>query len=164
LCYSAVLGEFGSGTTCRREYARFVQAGIAEPAGSPFAGAIGGLLIGSAAFADRMKKLLDERPRDEAVPQLKALQRRPPLAEIAAAAAAHFHSDAKRWMTGRRNDDLGRVVAAFLGRRFGYSAAEVAQALGYKSHGSVRNALARVESGGKELQGVLVQLEAGLRY
>jgi putative transposase len=164
LCYSTVLGEFGGETTCRREYARFVQAGMAEPARSPFADAIGGLLVGSVAFVDRMKKLLGERPRDEAVPQLKALRQRPSLAEITAAAATHFGSDPKRWTSGRRNDDLGRAVAALLGRRFGYSAAEVAQALGYKSHGSVRNALARVESGRKELQGALRELEVRLGY
>ena len=45
-------------------------------------------------------------------------------------------------------------MAAYLARRrFGYAAAEVAHALGYRSHGSVRNALARVESGGQKLQG-----------
>lgn len=32
-------------------------------------------------------------------------------------------------------------------RRFGYSAREVAEALRYRSHGSVRNALARIETG-----------------
>ena len=74
--------------------------------------------------------------------------------------AAHFGSDPSRWTAGRRSDDISRAVAAYLGRHFGHSAAEVAQALGYRSHGSVRNALARVESAGKDVQNTLTKLEA----
>jgi hypothetical protein len=110
-----------------------------------------------------VRKLVDDRPPDKAVPQLKSLRHRPQLAEIAAVVAAYFGSDPTCWTTGRRSDDAGRAVASYLGRRFGYAATEVAQALGYRSHGSVRNALARVESGGQELQDALAKLDRKLR-
>jgi REP element-mobilizing transposase RayT len=159
VCYSAVLGEFGTDVANRRAYARFVQAGIGEPVRSPFADAVAGLLVGSAAFLERMKKLLAKRPPDRAMPQLKTLRRRPSLAKIAAVVAAHFGSDPTHWTVGRRSDDISRAVAAYLGRHFGHSAGEVAKALGYRSHGSVRNALARVESAGREIQNTLTKLE-----
>jgi hypothetical protein len=164
VCYSAVLGEFGRGTARRREYARFVRAGINDPVRSPFADAPGGLLVGSAGFVERMKKLLDDRPPDQAVPQLKLLRHRPTLAEVIAAVAAHFGIDPACWTTGRRSDDASRAVAASLARRCGYAATEIARALGYRSHGSVRNALARVESGGTELEKTIARIAATFHY
>ena len=161
--YSAVLGEFGRGDAGRRAYARFVHAGMSEPPRSPFSEAMGGLLLGSVGFVERVRKLLDDRPLDTAVPQLKALRHRPSLEKIVAVVATHFGGDQTRWTTGRRSDDAGRAVAACLGRRFGYAATEVAQALGYRSHGSVRNALTRVESGSQELQESLAKLDKKFR-
>ncbi len=158
-----MLGEFGRGDAGRRAYVRFVHAGMEEPPPSPFAGAKGGLLVGSAQFVERMRKLLGDRPADAAVPQLKRLRRRPPLAKIAGVTAKHFGSDPASWTIGRRCDDAGRTVAAYLARRrFGYSAAEVAHALGYRSHGSVRNALLRVEAGGRKMQNAIANLEGKL--
>ena len=157
--YAAVLGEFGRGNACRRAYARFVHAGMGEPARSPFADATGGLLLGSAGFVERMRKLLDGRPADMAVPQLKRLRRQPSLAEIAAVVAKHFGCDPGCWTAGRRSNDAGRAVAAYLARRrFGYSAGEVADAMGYRSHGSVRTALLRVAAGGRKVQDVVEKL------
>ena len=158
ITYASVLGEFGPGNAGRRGYARFVHAAMDQPPWSPFADAAGGLLLGSSDFVDRMRKLLDERPPDKAMPQLTALRPRPSLAKIAAVVAAHFGDDQSCWTNGRRSDDAGRAVAACLGRRFGYAATEVAQALGYRSHGSVRNALARVEAGGQVLRDLVAKL------
>ena len=102
--------------------------------------------MGSAAFVEHIQHLLEDRPADGSQPQLVQLRRRPSLEEIAEAVAAHFGRDAAKWSPGTRSDDAGRAVAAYLARRrFGYSAREVAAALGYRSHGSVRNALARIE-------------------
>jgi hypothetical protein len=94
---------------------------------------------------------------------LTGLRHRPSLAEIAAVVTTHFGSDPTCWTAGRRSDDASRAVAAYLGRRFGYAATEVARSLGYRSHGSVRNALARVESGGKEMQRAVAKLYDKLR-
>ena len=158
--YGRVLGEFGrTEGESRRAYARFVRAGLAEPKKSPFADAVGGLLLGSAEFVARIQKLLKSRPADKALPQLEKLRPRPPLERIARAVAGHFGRDAAAWSAGTRSDDASRAVAAYLARRrFGYSAQEVAAWLGYSSHGSVRNALARVESGGTHLLGVVEEL------
>jgi len=70
-----------------------------------------------------------------------------PLAVICVAAAIQFGREVDSWAVGTRSDDASRAVAAYLAhRRLGYAACEVAGALGYRSHGSVCNALARVES------------------
>ena len=129
--YAAVLGEFGRGDAARRAYAQFVRAGLAEPPASPFAKAVGGLLVGSSRFVERMRKLIDDRPADAAVPQLNVLRHRPAIEEIVTVVAAHFGSDPSLWTAGRRSDDAGRAAAAYLGRRFGHGAGEVAKALGY---------------------------------
>ncbi len=53
----------------------------------------------------------------------------------------------------RRVDDGSRAVAAQLARRlFGYRASEVAAALGYRGHGGVHTAVARVETGSPQLR------------
>ena len=54
--------------------------------------------------------------------------------------------DRNAWRPGRRSDSTGRAVAAFLARRqLGYSATEVATALRYKSHSSVRRDVERIK-------------------
>jgi putative transposase len=158
--YGRVLGEFGAGDIARRQYGRFLDAGIAKPPSSPFADAMGGLLVGSQRFVERLQDLIAKR-RDEAeLPQLKRLRRRPAIAQIAAATAEQLGGDPALWRPGSRSDDLGRAAAAYLARRrFGYAAAEVAEALGYRSHGSVRNALARVEASSVDTQKRLIKIE-----
>ncbi|MBN1590064.1 MAG: transposase [Pirellulales bacterium] len=160
VCHARVLAEFGrNATTARRAYARFVRAGVDEPPPSPWAGALGGLLVGSEAFIAKMRHLLSDRPSDEALPQLGCLKPRPSLAIIAEAVAAHFGDDASRWQPGRRVDDASRAVAAYLARRrFGYSASDVAQSLGYKSHGGVHNALTRIETGSTTLKNTVEKI------
>jgi REP element-mobilizing transposase RayT len=158
--YGRVLAEFGrSEADARRAYTRFVQAGLDEPKKSPFANAVGGLLLGSAEFVARIQERLKSRPVDKALPELEKLRERPSLRRIATAVAGHFDRDVASWSAGTRSDDASRAVAAYLARRrFGYRAAEVADWLGYSGHGSVRNALARVESGGKDLLDVVEKL------
>jgi REP element-mobilizing transposase RayT len=162
--YARVLGEFGrEAAEARRAYARFLRAGVVEPPPSPFAAAVGGLVLGSQRFVERVKGRVGSRPADAALPQLAPLRRRPPLEQIAAVAAAHFGQDAATWTPGSRCDDLGRAVAAYLARRcFGYSGKQVAEALGYRSHGGVCGALARVQAGGEALKRKAAELAATL--
>ena len=90
--------------------------------------------------------MIDGRPADKALPQLANLRARPSLEAICAAVARYFGRAADSWAAGTRSDDASLAVAACLARRrFGYRVCEVAAALGYRSHGSVRNALARVD-------------------
>ena len=77
--------------------------------------------------------------------------------------AAQFGRDPAGWTEGTRSDDPSRAAAAYLARRrFGYAAREVAEALGYRSHGGVRNALARIEAAGPRLHVALEALERQL--
>ena len=154
MTYAGVLGQFDCrGTAARRAYARFVRAGIDEPPVSPFAGALGGLLIGSERFVTRMRGLLRERPNDGALPELAALKPRPALEKIVETVAAHFGHDASTWQPGRRVDDASRAVAAYLARRrFRYAAGEVAASLGYRGHGGLHSAVARVDRGSDTLK------------
>ncbi len=146
--YGRVLGEFGQDTlAARRAYARFVRSGVAEPPRSPFAAAVRGLVLGSQRFVERVQGLVEQRSPDAALPQLASFRCRPSLEQIATTVAAHFGRDAGAWTPGTRSDDAGRAVAAYLARRrFGYPVKQVAEALGYRSHGGVRGALARVEA------------------
>ena len=75
----------------------------------------------------------------------------------------HFGTDADKWQPGSRHDDASRAVAAYLARReFGYPPKDIAQTLGYRSHGSVRNAMLRVEANNDLLQHDVRKLKATL--
>jgi len=66
---------------------------------------------------------------------------------------------ARAGVGARRIDDAGRALAACLaGRRFGYSAGQVAAAPGCRSHGGVTNAIARIESAGPAIKGTAEKL------
>jgi len=148
--YDRVLAEFGCDRgSARRAYSHFVRAGVDDPPPSPFAKAVGGLLLGSVAFVTRMRRMLRGRPDDAALPQLKLLRPRPELMRIVEEVARHFGHDPADWRSGRRVDDASRALAAYLARRrFGYAAGQVAALLGYRSHSGVSNAIARIESAG----------------
>ena len=152
--YDAVLSEFDRDpSAARRAYARFVRAGVEQPPRSPFAEAVGGLLLGSEKFVARMRRLVSDQPPDAGLPELRQLRSRPSLCRIAEEVAGHFGHDSADWQPGRRVDDASRAMAAYLARRrFGYSAREVAAALGYRGHGGVAGAVARIESAGPAIQ------------
>jgi len=164
ITYGRVLGEFGrTGSQSRRSYGRFLRAALdAEPA-SPFDRAVRGLLLGSGGFVDRVRRLLDEKPEDPEVPDLAHLRSRPTIGAIVAAVAEQFQVDPADWARGRRSNDAGRAVAAYLARRrFGYPARAVAAALGYRDHGGVGGAVRRVERGTTQLQQTARRLEGKL--
>jgi hypothetical protein len=163
VCYARVLGEFGRGEQARRSYGRFLRAGLEDPPRSPFAEAVGGLIVGTTAFVDRIRGLIQGLGEDGERPQLKQVRSRPELAKIVGAVATHFGVAPIRWAVGRRSDDVARAVAAYLARcRFGYPAGETAAALGYRDHSGVGRAVRRVEQGGLDLQGTIQQLERRL--
>ena len=162
--YERVLAEFGgTGIEARRGYCRFVQAGVAEPPPAPWKDALGGLLVGSPSFAMRVRRLLGDRQADQEVPQVEGLWARPSLDRIVAVVAEHFGCAAGGWRPGTRSDAPGRAAEAYLARRrFGYPMLVIAKALGYKAHGGVRTAVARVEAAGKGIQQTLATLEKQL--
>jgi len=161
ITYERVLGEFATEPpAARRCYGRFVQAGSDDPPPSPFVGAAGGLVVGSAKFVTRIRGMLRDRPPDPALPQVRRLKGRPALEAIVAAVSAHFGQADAGWLPGERTDDWRRAVAAYLARRrYGYSATAVAAALGYRGHSSVHYAIGRIERGGSGLSELLSRLE-----
>ena len=163
--YAAVLGEFGRDPTrARQGYRRFVEAGLTRPPPSPFAGALGGLLVGSRSFVDRIRQLLKTRSPDPDVTGLVQLRPRPPLDAIVAAVAEHFGVDRRLWGPGRRSDDVARAAAAYVARRkFGYPAGTVAIAVGYTNHSSVSRAVNRIESASAKFHESLASLARKLR-
>ena len=56
-----------------------------------------GLILGSAAFVQRLHALLDARPEQRETPQLRALRAGPALAQVVAAVSAEFAVDPARW-------------------------------------------------------------------
>ena len=168
--YERVLGEFGgAGVEARRGYCRFVQAGVAEPPPAPWKDALGGLLVGSQSFAMRVRRLLGDRQADQEVPHVQRLRARPSLDRIVAVVAEHFGCAAGGWLPGTRSDAMDRAAAAYLARRrFGYPMVGdregpwIQGVLGYKGHGGVRTAAARVEAAGKGFQQTLATLEKHL--
>ena len=164
ITYGRVLGEFGSvATQARRRYGRFLRAGLDDPSASPFDDALGGVLLGSSAFVDRVRRLLGEKPEDLDVPELKQLRPRPALETIIAAVAAHFDVDTADWVPGHRSNRAARAVAAYIARRrFGYPATAIAAALGYRDHGGVGQAIRRVEQGTAQLERTVKHLEKRL--
>jgi putative transposase len=162
--YDRVLAEFGANVAdARRAYSRFVRAGANNPPPSPFAKAVGGMLVGSAAFVAKMRLTLRDRPDDEGLPQLRSLQQRPELQRIVEEVADHFGNDPADWRAGKRVDDASRALAAFLARRcFGYPAGQIAEALGYRSHSGVSNAIVRIESAGPAIKQTAKEVEQGI--
>ena len=151
--YSSVLGEFArEASKARAPCRRFVAAGVNGPPPNPFSEVVQGLLLGSDSFLSRVRRLLDKRPAERALPQLTRLRARPSLPEINHAVAEEFGVLADRWGRGRRCDDASRAVVAYLGRcHFGYGAGEVARQMGYSSASGVGQAIQRVEAGNPQL-------------
>jgi hypothetical protein len=65
---------------------------------------------------------------------------------------------------GRRVDDVSRTAAAWLARRcFSYRAREIADMLGYRSHGGVVAGIRRVEGSGPNALTRLRRIERRLK-
>ena len=147
VCYDTVLGELQVGANrARRAYARFVCDADDQRCASPFVDAVGDFVLGSSDFVERIRRLIEATSEDSAVPQRQHFRRRPSLAQIVKVVAQHFGADPGAWRVGTRHNDQSRAIAAYLARRdYLYGAKEIAEVLGYRSHGSVRSAVLRLE-------------------
>ena len=162
--YNRVLGEFGDDPVlARRAYRRFVSQGALSLPPSPWRHAVEGLIVGGERFVDKVRAMLAGRSPDPSLPTLEALRRRPSLEHIASEVARAFRSDRSRWSVGRRCDDVGRGVAAYLARyRYGYRTNQIARVLGYRTHGGVVAAVRRVASADDSLAAKVFRLEEKL--
>ncbi len=160
--YRYVLAEFGRDEKkARQRYRRFVDAGVDSMPAAPWRDAVEGLIVGGERYVEQVQELLIGRRTDRSVEDLEALRPRPSLRRIVQAVAESFGADISMWAPGRRVDGEARAVAAFLARRrFGYRAREVADALGYTSHGGVVGAIRRIESSAPAARRQVDRLEA----
>jgi REP element-mobilizing transposase RayT len=164
--YDRVLGELGGDrASSRRAYMRLLDAGVQKGLQPPWAGTLGGLIVGSDVFAARIGRFLGKRRADGEVAQLERVRQRPSLERIIEEVGRHFGREGSGWSPGTRCDNASRAVAAYLARRcFGYGARAVAEALGYRSHGSIHSAIARIESGGSGVKKTTQLLARQLHY
>ncbi|MBT3201005.1 MAG: hypothetical protein HN350_13970 [Phycisphaerales bacterium] len=168
VCYDRVLAEFGRDAgEARRAYGRFVRAGIDAPPPSPFAKPIGGMLVGSAEFVQKIRRMLQDRPDDASLPQLQNmkahLKSRPELELIVSVVADHFGRDRADWREGKRVNHVSRALAAYLARRrFGYPVNQVAVALGYGSGSSVAHAVVKIETAAPAIKKTAEEIERQL--
>ena len=146
ITYDHVLAEFGSeDASARRRYRQFVLAGIDPPLRSPFADAVHNIIVGSDDFVEKVKMMLADRQASAGLPALNRLRIRPSLEHIIAVVATCTKETRANWSSGRRCDDTGRALAAYVARaRFGYSASAVARALGYAGPSAVTHVLKRL--------------------
>lgn len=145
--YDRVLKDFGPGdekVRCRR-YASFVRAGIDKELFRPWSKAKEGFLIGSDEFLGRIKKILPSSGEPQGIPQYRQLSDRPPICEIIEAVCDYVGEDCSTWGRGRRSNNSGRRLAAFLCHAvYRYSLKEVALSLYYVNGSSVSSICRRV--------------------
>ncbi len=159
--YAAVLREFGRDQVkARTAYRKFVRAGMDNPPMAPWSDAVHGLIVGSEAFVDKMRRVLYDEPSDPAIPQLAKLRSQPSLERIISTTADVFKADEAQWSPGRRANDASRAVAAYIARRLcRHRAKDIAAALGYTSASGVGQAIRRVEGSRNHLAKVLQKIE-----
>jgi hypothetical protein len=164
ITYNRVLREFGRDVDeARRKYRQFVAEGLETKLEPPWSAPVGGLIVGGERFVEKIRGMLAGRPRDRSLPMVEALRPRPTLSSIMEAVAREFKVDPTTWAPGRRNDDASRAVAAWLARRrFGYKTRDIAEALGYRSHGGVVTAIGRIDAATEPLGRTLRTLERRL--
>ena len=80
----------------------FLRAALDQPPQSPLARAVGGLIVGTHEFVDRIQRMVEHKPDNGEVPQLQQVRYRPELSVIVAVVAAHFVTEPGRWAAGRR--------------------------------------------------------------
>ncbi len=113
---------------------------------------------------NRRDYILGDRADDEALPQLDRLREKPSLERIVSLVSEAFAGSDVTWARGRRSDDAGRAMTAYLARRhFGYPAKLIAQVLGYTHSSSVSHAVRRIESGTAQLKTTARRLGRKLR-
>jgi len=149
ITYEQALCQFSSNPVdARFAYRHFVYSVIDTQIPAPWEDAKEGLILGSQSFIERLQDQLQSYPTDPAVPQLHSLRLRPDLVCIADVVARHLGEQPEAWTPGTRSDGIGRQLAAYISRRvYGYSATQIAAALGYSNASSVSHAVRKIEHG-----------------
>ena len=102
------------GNNPERAYRRFVEQGLASKPEDPFRGAVGGWLLGSSRFLERIRALVTPPKHPEHVPMARrVLSLDYPV--VLEAVARHFGISAERFGT-QRSGLISRDLAAWLAR------------------------------------------------
>jgi REP element-mobilizing transposase RayT len=162
--YTDVLESFGSAArAAMRAYREFVEEGLTSPPKAPWADAVASFVVGSEHFVERVRALVSLRPPDPAIPQLRQMKKRPSLEAITEATVVALECDPATWTTGRRDDALGRALAAWIARRrFGYRMREVATWLGYAGTSGASEAVGSIDRRLPDLEADLRKIERQL--
>jgi len=141
--YSEVLKGFGKRIpAARRQYRRFMEAGLGPDTPSPFADAAHGFLVGAEPWVARIRELLRAGPAPKQVPAFHRLSR-VPVRRIARAVASYY-GVSPRHFARRYQSDAARMIFAHLARHEGQAKlGELVDWLGLKSAGSVHSLLNR---------------------
>ncbi|MFV1967874.1 MAG: transposase [Pirellulaceae bacterium] len=141
--WDAWQGEFG-GPDPVRAYRRYVEQGIREPPTSPFEKARYGWILGSAPFADRLRRMLLDQDEAQDVP-LARLLRGLDVSLVFQVVASHYGVDEAALRQRSRHTEP-RSLAAWLAKRHtSATLSELAGALGLGCPQSVGNLTRRVE-------------------
>ena len=117
LDWQTVLGEIGQSLKqSRTQYVRFVEAGVGSKMESPLAGAVAGVLLGSASWVERMKQRIGSAPPRQGVPARRRLALRPTIQDVSSAVCAAWGVESKGLEVARRHGNEARVAALYLAR------------------------------------------------
>jgi REP element-mobilizing transposase RayT len=120
LDWEAVLGAIGKNMSrSRREYIRFVESGVGrDKIESPLAAVVGGVLLGSESWVDRMKSRIQAGPpRARAnIPARHFLASRPTSVQVEKAVCAACEAKPAQLFVARRWHNDARMAAVYLAR------------------------------------------------
>ena len=161
--YRAWQGEMGGGKA-EVAYRRFVEAGLAEPPENPLRKAVHGWLLGSAAFVQRIRDLMERPAHEDQVPAARRLRNVDPE-RVLDAVAAQYGVLAETFRQPRSGSQA-RDVAAWLARRLTTATLrELAVAFGLNHPDSVSNLVRRIDRqlvASRELRGIIEAIEETL--
>ena len=119
LAWEEVVCEHGRTVRqARRSYGEYLAAGVAVPPESALKDVVGGAVLGSPGFVEKVREWVTDRVlRDEEVPQARELRRRCSVEEVETVVAKAYGvapSELRRRRRGPGNE--GRRVAIYLSR------------------------------------------------
>ncbi len=133
------------GRDARRDYIRFVEAGLTDPPPPPFREAIGGWILGSERFVARLRSRAGPVRSNPPIPEARQLAGLDPK-RIFAAVAEFYGLDGSS-LSRRGDPHLARAVAAWLCRRHTEAPLrQLAEWLGLSRADSVPNLTRRLEA------------------
>lgn len=141
-----VLAEIGRDPRqARRAYRRFVEQGKGEP--SPLKSVVGGILLGSSAWIDRIRKQLAQQPRRPEVPAQRLLAWRPSVDVILEVVSQAYEVEPSVVLQRRRHGNDARLAALCLCRRLtDERVSALAARFGGVSAAAITKAVARAEN------------------